>query len=139
MGVQLTGFDELIQQLTDAPDHIREQGFVIVREETEGARTEIETAYAQKFKRKTGNLVKRVKTLYPSETLLVGIVQSTAPHSHLVDFGTKKRQNAAGANRGSVKEQTPKIVPTIAQKRRVRMMRRLTQMLERMGFQVSGQ
>jgi hypothetical protein len=138
VSVQFTGLDQLIRELTDAPEHIRADGMVIVREETEGARAEVENEYAVKFKRKTGNLSKRVKTLYPSTTLLVGIVQSTAPHSHLVEFGTKQRRNAAGANRGSVQEQSPKITPVIAEKRRARMYRRLKEMLAGMGFQVSG-
>lgn len=128
--VTLDGFDALIQQLTDAPAHIREQGMTIVREETEGAAIEIEASYPQK----TGTLASRVKTLFPSTTLLVGIVQSTAPHSHLYEFGTKPRQNKAGANRGAMPAK--KTTPAIAQRRRTRMMRRLTEMVEHMGFEV---
>lgn len=133
MSVQLTGFDELVQALTDAPDHIRDQGMVIVREETEGAKTEIETEYGQHSK--TGKLAKRVKTSYPAESVLIGIVSSTAPHSHLYEWGTRKRRTANGANRGAMPEH--KVTPRIAQKRRERMFRRLKEMLVRLGFTLS--
>ena len=132
MPVQFDGLDELIQQLTDAPQHIRDEGMVIVREETEGAAAEIVAA----LPRKTGTLAKRVKTSYPSSTLLVGLVQSTAPHAHLYEFGTKQRSTKAGANRGI--SGPHKTTPQIAQKRRERMYRRLREMVTRMGFQVSG-
>lgn len=131
MSVQISGFNELVQALQDAPSDIREQGMVIIREETEGAAVEI----AAKYHRKTGTLAKRVKTLFPSTTLLVGIVQSTAPHSHLYEFGTRDRKNAAGANRGRMP--ADKVTPEIAQKRRERMTRRLKEMLVRLGFTLS--
>lgn len=133
MSVQLTGFDELIQELTNAPRDIRDDGMVIVKEETEGAAIEIAAEYARHSK--TGNLAKRVKTSYPAESVLIGIVQSTSPHSHLYEFGTRQRQTASGANRGRMPEH--KVTPVIAQKRRDRMFRRLREMLIRRGFVIS--
>lgn len=128
--IRLEGFEELIQQLTDAPREIRDEGFVILKEETEGAAVEIASAFAAHSK--TGTLAKRVKTSYPAESVLIGIVQSTAPHAHLFEWGTRQRQNAAGANRGVMP--ATKTTPQIAQKRRERMFRRLREMLIRRGF-----
>jgi hypothetical protein len=138
MPVEISGLDELIQQLTDAPDHIRIEGMGIVREATEATAREIAATYP---KGPTGNLQKRVKTIYPAEALLVGIVQSTAPHSHLWEWGTKERKTKAGANRGRMpahKDHSQKVTPSIAEKHRARMYQGLREMLTRMGFEVSG-
>lgn len=138
MSVQIQGFDELIRQLTDAPEHIRDRGMEIVKATTETAAREIQATYP---KGPTGNLRDRVKTFYPSESLLVGIIRSTAPHSHLWEFGTRVRRNAAGANRGRMpahKGHAAKVTPTIADKHRQTMVRQLVAMLRGMGFQISG-
>lgn len=132
--VVLKGFDELVTMLTTAPEHIREDGFQIVREETEGAAQEMRNAYQSHSR--TGRLVRRVVTEFPSARILVGIVRSKAPHAHLFEFGTKPRRNAAGANRGVMPAASPEVVVPIARRRRERMVRRLAEMLVRMGFQV---
>lgn len=132
--VRLDGFDDLIRQLTAAPQQIREQGMVIVKEETEGAATEI----ALRYPTRSGTLARRVRTEYPSSTVLVGIVRSAAPHAHLVEFGTKPRQTSTGANRGVMPAANPAITVPIARKRRERMYHRLAEMLRGMGYQVTG-
>lgn len=132
--VKWTGLDELIQQLTDAPTEIRREGLEIVKEETEGAAIEL----VQRYPRKTGTLANRVRTYYPSSTILLGKVLSTAPHSHLFHWGTKARKNARGANRGAMPAASPDPLVPIAQRRRARMFRRLAEMLERHGFTVKG-
>ncbi len=131
MGVRLDGLDALIRQLSDEPAAVRADGMAIVREETEGAAAEIVQAYPAK----TGNLRSRVKTYYPSTTLLVGVVRSAAPHSHLFEFGTGQRQNRRGANRGRMP--VDKVTPVIAQRRRERMVRRLADMMRGRGYQVT--
>lgn len=131
-GVKVEGLDDLMRQLTDLPKDIRERGMEIVREETEGAAVEIAQAYPQK----TGTLAARVKTTYPSSAALIGVALSTAPHSHLFEFGTKKpRQTKRGANRGVMPAE--KITPAIAERRRDRMFRRLKDMLVTFGLTVS--
>lgn len=132
MSVRLEGFDELIHQITNAPKAIRQEGFEIVRDETEGARTEI----AQSYPVKSGRLANRVQTSYPAENVLIGIVRSAAPHSHIYEFGTQQRRTSKGANRGVMPAH--KVTPDIARRRRLRMFRRLSEMLERLGFQVSA-
>lgn len=135
MSVILDGFDELMRELTNAPKEIRDEGFEILREETEGARSEIAIEYGRRSK--TGTLAARVETFYPAESALIGIVRSTAPHSHLVEFGTKARQTSKGANRGAMG--ADKVTPPIAQRRRERMYRRQKDMLERRGFVIGGE
>lgn len=136
MSVKLTldGFDELIGELTRAPQEMRAEGMGIVREETEGAAAEIRNQYHTK----TGTLAKRVETEYPSTQVLVGIVRSRAPHAHLYEFGTQKRQTNSGANRGTMPAALPAVTVPIARRRRLRMIRRLADMLTRKGFEVSG-
>jgi hypothetical protein len=75
-----------------------------------------------------------VRTQYPSATILVGKVLSRAPHSHLYEFGTKRRRTAKGANRGAMSEKA--ITVPIARRRRARMARRLVDLLRSKGFQV---
>jgi hypothetical protein len=130
-GVRLEGFDALRHALITAPIQIRHEGMDIVRDETEGAAIEMSQAYA----RKTGTLAARVKTSYPVSGALIGIAQSTAPHSHLYEFGTKARRTAGGANRGTMPARPT--TPAIAQRRRERMARRLIEMVKRFGFQVN--
>ncbi len=130
--VDVTGLKELMQQLTHAPREIREDAMEIVREETEGAAIEMTQAYAVK----TGTLKNRVKTSYPVSGALIGIAQSTAPHSHLYEWGTRQRRAANGANRGVMPAKPT--TPAIAQRRRARMARRLMELVKRFGFQVSG-
>lgn len=131
--VKWTGLKELITELTNAPKDVRAEGYQIMREEVEGAAAEIRNAYPQG---PTGNMKRGVKVNFPSSTILVGEVKSTDPASHLWEFGTQARRNAAGAFRGSVRPH-PTTVP-IARRRRRQMFERLKAMLTRMGYQVSG-
>jgi len=129
-GVVLNGFDELRHALVTMPHEIREEAMDVVRDETEGAAIEMMQAYAAK----SGTLRSRVKTSYPVSGALIGIALSTAPHSHLYEFGTRQRQTRGGANRGAMPEHST--TPRIAQRRRERMARRLVELVRRFGFQV---
>ncbi len=132
--VQVTGLDELIAALHTASADVRTEGMSIVRDATEGAANEIRQAYP----RKTGTLARRVGTTYPSSTLLVGIVRSAAPHSHLYEFGTRQRRTASGANRGAMPAANPEITPVIAARRRRLMVDQLIDMVRARGmFEVS--
>jgi hypothetical protein len=132
--VRLNGFDDLVRQLTAAPEQIRQQGMAIVKEETEGAATEIRLRYPTK----SGALVRGVRTEFPSSTVLVGMVKSGARHSHLYEFGTATRQANSGANRGQMPKPEPPIFVPIVMRRRQRMYQRLAEMLRQMGFQVQA-
>lgn len=130
--IKWSGMDELIRDLTQAPAAIRHEGMAIVREETEGAASDLVQAYP----RRSGTLAQRVRTFYPSGSILLGKVVSAAPHAHLFHWGSKPRRNDRGANRGVMPAATPDPLVPIARRRRARMFRRLAEMLERRGFRV---
>ena len=132
--VQWSGLDEFLREFGSIPQKLHDEGMTIIREETEGAAVEIAQQYAQHVH--TGRLARSVRTLYPSSTILVGIVKSVAPHSHLFEFGTKQRRTLSGWNRGTMPKASPEITVPIARRRRGRMARRMVQMLRRAGFQV---
>lgn len=138
--VRTVGLEELILELTHAPDEIRRDAMEILREEVEDAAAEIRQAYPVG---ETGNLRKGVKTDFPSSTLLIGRVISAAKHSHLYEFGTMTRQTASGASRGRVEplgaggRPQPVTVP-IARRHRRKMFERMKDLLIKKGFKVSG-
>jgi len=128
--VQWSGLRELVEALAKAPQNVRDDGMAIIRDATESTAADVRSAY-------TGTLRARVRTTYPSSDLLVGIVQSTAPHSHLYEFGTGPR-SFNGANRG----QMPKaangagILVPAAQRHRLVMFERLKALLVGLGFRL---
>jgi hypothetical protein len=128
--LQWSGLNDFLREFGAIPEQLREEGMQIIREETEGAAQEI----AQQYPRVTGNLQRRVKVEFPSSTILVGIVRSGSPHSHLYEFGTKQRRTDAGANRGVMPAKA--VTVPIARRRRARMARRMVELLRRKGFQV---
>lgn len=130
--VQITGLSELIHAITSAPEEIREEARGIIRDTTEAAARDI----AQGYPEKTGRLRRRVKTAYPSSDIVVGIVQSSAPHSHLYEWGTAQRKTDSGANRGRMPEKN--VTPPIARRHRDAMFGRLAAMLRRRGWVVDG-
>jgi hypothetical protein len=130
--VRMDRLNELIRELTIAPKAIRDEGMEIIREEVEGGAQEIRSAYPEG---PTGRMRRGVKTEFPSSTILVGVIRSTDPASHLWEFGTQQR-SYQGANRGSVRPH-PTTVP-IARARRRRIHERLKTMLTRKGYQLSG-
>jgi hypothetical protein len=132
--VDLAGFEALIAELRNAPEDIRADAMAIVRETTEAAAQEIREAYP---KGPTGNLKSRVKTYYPSESVLAGIVRSTAPHSHLYEFGTRERKTKTGANRGRMPRPSPEVTPPIAIRHRASMFTQLVAMLRGKGFEIA--
>jgi hypothetical protein len=132
--VTLTGFDELLKQMADAPREIREEAMERVRFVTESAANEMRAGYGRH--RVTGNLVGSVKTTYPSDDVIVGIAHATAPHAHLFQWGTKKRRNASGANRGRMPVADQPNVVDLARRWRQVLKRDLMAMMERLGFQV---
>ena len=132
--VRWSGFSEFLREFGSIPERLKSEGMGIVVEETEGAANEIRQAYP----RVTGTLAKRVRTSYPSTSILVGLVRSQAPHAHLYEFGTRQRRTSKGANRGVMPAANPAVVVPIARRRRSRMARRMVDMLRRMGFQVGN-
>lgn len=132
--VQLTGLDELVRAMWEAPAAIRAEGLAIVREATEGAASEIRRNYPEQSHTATGtgNLVRSVQTTYPSSTVLAGIVRVAAPHAFIYEEGTAPRRTAKGYNRGVMPSH--RVVPVVAPKYRARMFERLAELVERTGL-----
>jgi hypothetical protein len=128
--VRWEGLDAFLREFGSLPEELQQEGLGIVREETEGAAVEIAT----QLPRRRGVLAGRVRTFYPSSSILVGLVQLTAPHAHLFHFGSKDRRTDSGANRGRMPGKN--ITVPVARRRRARMARRLVELLRRKGFQV---
>lgn len=127
-----SGLDELFREMSRLPADLRAGAQAIVRDETEATARE----YRASIPTTTGRLARSVKTVYPSEDVIVGQVYAGAPHSHLFEFGTKARQTLTGANRGTAR--AARVLVPIATRNRLRMRRRLTEMVRRFGFDVTG-
>lgn len=132
------GMSGVIAQLTTAPAEVKADGMEIVRRTTESAAAELRRSYpeASHTARGTGTLAARVRTVYPSSTLLVGQVQSRAPHADLWHFGSKDRYTKRGFYRGRMPKAAPEPLVPIAQRHRVSMYQQLRELLVRFGFQV---
>lgn len=133
--VHVTGLTELMRELSNAPEEIRADGMDIVRDTTERAAADLRNEYEQHHV--SGTLARRVTASYPASGALVGVIQSTAPHSHLFEWGTKARTSASGANRGVMPKAN--VVVRVARSHRERMETRLMAMLANRGFLVSEQ
>lgn len=130
----LDGFDEMIAQLTREPDEVRAEARPLVVQHTEGFADELRSSYPTR-KRVLRN---RVRTDYPSQTVLAGKVQNTAPHAHLWHWGTKTRTTRLGKNRGAWAGANPEPLVAIATRRRGQLMDDIKAMLERRGYVVTG-
>ena len=144
--IELVGWDAMIQQLTHEPEAIREEVRPLIHEHTEGTAEDLRRAYpeASHTAHGTGVLRSRVRTVYPSSSLNIGVVQSRAPHAYIYHWGSKKRKTRAGWNRGVMHQGKDRsgafvepLVP-IARSRRRRLMRAIETILERRGYVITG-
>jgi hypothetical protein len=125
--VRWNGLHELVQALTNAPQDIRDDAMPLIRQATEATAAEVRSAYPSV----TGTLRARVQVSYPSSDVLVGIVRSASPHSHLYEFGTARRSDN-GKNRGTMPA-AKRLVP-IAQRNRATMFERLLSLMKSKGY-----
>lgn len=124
------GLDAFLAKLQNMPTRLQNRAEGIVANARDGAAVE----YRQKL---PGSLKSTVTTELKSGSGggVVGTVRNTAPHSHLWDFGTKRRRTARGANRGRMPEANA-LVP-VAERWRNVMKRDLVAMVKTEGFDVS--
>jgi hypothetical protein len=81
----------------------------------------------------------RVKRQSAGRYGAAALVQSTAPHAHLYEYGTEVRHTRTGAARGKMPPAGPNgMVPIVARRRR-RMYDRLKGVLAKMGLEVRGE
>ena len=150
--IQMNGLDELRQTLQKLPEHLIEEASDIIIAHAEQAQREVQDNYPVRTtnlhptaRRRTpwyppGNLKARVRIL-KNRTLVFtsALVQSRAPHAWLYENGTKghKRQTDKGWNRGAMPEAPldKKAIPRFI-RIRARMVKALTELLQREGFEV---
>lgn len=130
--LEFNGLAELKRALRDLPEDLAGEAQHIVEGAANSAAAEIKHGYPVK----TGHLRDGLTvTHFESGKVAAGaIVKNRAKHSHLFEFGTHRRHNAKGANRGTMPA-AHKFVP-IAIKARRRMYGLLADMLRRHGFTV---
>lgn len=133
------GLEELRAELRRLPSHLAAEGADIVDDEAAQAKDEVVAAYETQFKgdANTGNLVKGVR-VRKSRTTFGGssLLQSTAPHAHLYEYGTQLRRHRNGKSVGQMPPK-PTVVPIVVRRRR-RMYERLADLVRRQGLEVSG-
>jgi hypothetical protein len=132
--IVLDGFQDLLRQLNTMEASVRAEAHAILLGEATGGSVEL----IQSYKRKTGNLASRVRVIEEGGDVVGAVIVSASPHSHLYHWGTGERRTAKGANRGRGPRANPEPLVPIARRRRARAQRRLVEMLERKGFEVSG-
>ena len=132
-----SGLEELKAALRQMPAALAQEGSAIVYAHARSAQQDIVAGYPSVTGRLRGGV--RV-TLEANARFGAGaVLKSAAPHAHLYEFGTKRRQTKRGWNRGVMpkapldKQAIPKII-----RWRVRMYSQLAAMLERHGLKVSG-
>jgi hypothetical protein len=139
--LRLEGMDTLLQALHEAPQEIRAEAMDRVRNATEGAANDFRQRLVRN--RVTGTLANSVRTVYAAADQLVGRVRSTAPHSHLFRWGTKRNRTVAGkngryrgANRGRMPAADAPTIVDIARRWRRVMVRDLVALVRGKGFEV---
>ncbi len=137
------GLDELRAGLRQLPDDLAQEAGVVIADEAEGAKNEIIDTYRRNFKGDdlSGNLERgvRVRRLDGGRFGAAALVQSTAPHAHLYEYGTETRHTRAGVHRGKMPPAGPNGMVPIVRRRRRRMYERLKGILVKQGLEVRGE
>lgn len=129
------GMNELRDALQALPADLAQKAGLVVQATARQVAEEVVTNYPRG---KTGNLKSGVRvTVEGSAVSVRGIVKSTAPHAHLFEYGTARRQTQSGANRGVMpKGPTDELVGVRAGRARKRMVEQLIAIVQEAGFTV---
>jgi len=137
MGVRLTldGMAEFREGLRRLPEDLAAKAALVVRDTAQQVGQEVQFNYPSR----TGNLKRGVKvTLDGSKVSVRGVVRSGAPHAHLYEYGTARRQTTKGANRGVMpKGPTEDLVGPRASRARKRMTDELIVIVQEAGLTTS--
>lgn len=127
MSFSWNGLSGLRAQLSAMPGALADEAVPIIQTAAEQAAEKIKQAYPVV----EGNLRRGVKVRgLRREGAAVSIaVVSTAPHAHLYEYGTVRRANLKGANRGTMPARP--VVSAVAPRSRRTMDEALIAMLER--------
>lgn len=134
--LRLDGLDQLRAALMRLPEELASEGADIVQAAAEQAARETQAAYPVR----TGTLQRRVTAMTErSKGGALGLVRSRAPHAHLYEFGTKKRKNDKGANRGVMPAapEAQRMIPKVIRIRK-RMTQQLIDLVRKAGFTVDA-
>lgn len=132
--VEFSGLDELYAALRALPEEFRQQADPVVAESASRAASAVQRAYDATFQRRTGDLTKNVRAERGGP--LTHVVINTAPHAHLLEYGTATRTtHGTGANRGRITGR-PVFIPTVTRER-LSMVERLKDVVRGLGAEVS--
>jgi hypothetical protein len=128
-----TGFDELVAQLRNLPEHLAGEAGVIVNAAADAFMADVEATYPKR----TGNLARGLRKLQPAGGRFGVIyqVKNVAKHAWLFENGSQTRRSRSG--NPSPMPPGHIFVPA-AIRHRGRMYRNLANMLEREGLLVTG-
>ena len=136
--LRLDGMAELREALRKLPEELAGEASHIIEGIANGVASETRRVYPIQ----TGRLVGGVKvTHFEHGKVAAGaVVKSSAPHSHLYEYGTKSRKTAKGWNRGSMPkaDESKRMIPIVVRARK-RMYAQLSDLLRRAGFVIEGQ
>lgn len=132
--LEMQGLSELRQALQNLPEDLTDEASTIVEQHALEAEHQIVEGYPER----SGRLRRGVRRdHYRGRFTTHWIVRSRAPHSHLFERGTARRQTAKGANRGSMPAapEAQRMVPKVIRRRRA-MVEALKDLVRRVGFKV---
>jgi hypothetical protein len=144
---KLTGLPQLMADLRELPESLRDEGRQIVQAEVNAAEAEVRAGYAEH--RESGNLDRGLQQRHETASgAAVGpgegrygvriVLRSGAKHAYLFEVGTQlPRKTDKGWNRGPMP--AGKVFIPIVIRHRRRMYDRLAQLLVTAGLRVSGE
>ncbi len=137
--VRLTfeGINELRAGLQKLPQELTEKAARVVQATARQVGQEVQLNYPRG---RTGNLKAGVRVSIEGSTSVSakGIVRSAAPHAHLYENGTSRRQTNSGANRGRMPQgPTESRVGPRASRARRRMYEQLIEIVQEAGLTVT--
>lgn len=128
------GMDELREGLRKLPQELAQKAGQVVQATARQMGQELQLNYPRG---KTGNLKRGVRVTFDvSNVSTRGVVRSAAPHAHLFENGTARRQTTRGANRGAMpKGPTDELVAPRASRARKRMVEQLIAIVHEAGLE----
>lgn len=132
--VELQGWNELLIQIRSLPQAFADEAAEMIDNTVEEAASSLIQSYPRGD---TGNLRKGVKWgTTRSGYGISGFVKTTAPHSHLWEFGTQSRKTRKGWNRGKAPAHYNQGLVGIAIRKRRELRGKLIDVVRRAGFDV---
>lgn len=142
--VEITGLDDLERLLREAPRSMTREAANIIEGIVNGAAVDIQRKYPRSAKhqykgdKKVRHLQDEMKVITIDDDFSAGaILRNNAPHARIFEFGSSARHTINGAFRGSMPAAHTFFGVVNPAKRRMNLL--LTAMVERHGFEVTGE